>query len=118
MYNRKDTVTGKGVKLVFKLTQHNRSLDVLEKVAKHFNCGKIYNQSKVKNSKVMDFMVTGLSDNLNIIIPFFLNYPFETIKKAEFERFIKVANLMQNKAHLTKEGLTEIIAIKDSMNKR
>lgn len=118
VYNRKDTVTGRGVKLVFKLTQHNRSLDVLEKIAKYFNCGKIYNQSKVKNSKVMDFMVTGLSDNLNIIIPFFLNYPLETIKKAEFERFLKVAYLMQNKAHLTKEGLTEIIAIKDSMNKR
>lgn len=75
IYSRKDTVLGKGVKLVFKITQKNRNRDVLEKIIKLFDCGKIYNNSKANKSDVIDFMVTGFSDIIEKIKPFFLTHP-------------------------------------------
>jgi hypothetical protein len=35
----------------------------------------------------------------------------------DYEDFCKVAELMKNKAHLTQEGLNQILKIKDGMNK-
>lgn len=34
----------------------------------------------------------------------------------DFEDFKRVAKLMENKAHLTKEGLSQIYSIKSKMN--
>lgn len=118
IYSRKDTVLGKGVKLVFKITQKNRNRDVLEKIIKIFGCGKIYSNSKANKSDVIDYMVTGFSDNLEKIKPFFLTYPLYSIKKNEFERYLRVLQIMEQKAHLTKDGLAEITDIKEKMNKR
>lgn len=106
IYKRKDSVLGEGVKLVFKLTQDNRNNEVLALVSSHLACGKIYSQSS--KGRVLDFMVTGLEDILGKIIPFFLAHPLKGAKLNEFQDFVKVAKLMQNKAHLTKGGLEEI----------
>jgi hypothetical protein len=61
-------------------------------------------------------MVTGLIDIVENIIPFFLAHPLCGAKKKEFEDFVKVAELMKNKAHLSKEGLEQIRDIKSGMN--
>lgn len=114
IYKRKDSVLGEGVKLVFKLTQDQRNSEILKKLVETFFCGKVYNQSPTV--KVQDFMVTGLIDITERIIPFFLAYPLQGAKKKEFEDFVKVADLMKNKAHLTREGLEQIRNIKSGMN--
>jgi hypothetical protein len=105
---------GEGVKLVFKLTQDQRNREILTKLIQTFSCGKVYNQSS--KVKVQDFMVTGLTDITEKIIPFFLAHPLQGAKKKEFEDFVKVAELMINKAHLTREGLEQIRKIKSGMN--
>lgn len=115
IYKRKDSVLGEGVKLVFKITQDNRNSDLLARFVEIFGCGAIYSQSK-STGNVQDFMVTGLSHITDKVIPFFLAHPLQGAKKKEFANFIKVANLMKVKAHLTKEGLEEIRAIKSGMN--
>ena len=61
-------------------------------------------------------MITGLGDLRKCIIPFFLDYPLEGAKIKDFEDFYKVAELMKNKAHLTKKGLEQIKLIKSRMN--
>jgi hypothetical protein len=50
------------------------------------------------------FTVRKLSDILKIIIPFFEKYPLRGTKSLDFADFCKVAELMKDKAHLTKEG--------------
>jgi len=115
IYKRKDSVLGEGVKLVIKITQDSRNSDLLASFVKIFGCGAIYNQSK-STGNVQDFMVTGLSHITDKVIPFFLAHPLQGAKKKEFADFIKVAELMKLKAHLTKEGLEEIRAIKFGMN--
>jgi len=52
------------------------------------------------------------------IIPFFDKYPLQGEKAKDFMDFKKVALLMQSKAHLTREGLEEILKIKSGMNAR
>lgn len=116
IYKRKDSVLGEGVKLVFKITQDKRNQGVLALFSTIFGCGKIYEQTR--DGFVLDFMVTGLKDITEKVIPFFLEYPLKGAKLKEFQAFMRVAELMKNKAHLTKEGLAEIWSIKNGMNQR
>jgi hypothetical protein len=60
--------------------------------------------------------VSKISDINNKIIPFFIKYPIIGIKRLDFEDFCKVAVLIQDKAHLTIEGLEKIRKIKGGMN--
>lgn len=101
--------------MVFKITQDSRNSDLLASFVEIFGCGAIYSQSK-STGNVQDFMVTALSHITDKVIPFFLAHPLQGAKKKEFADFIKVAELMKLKAHLTKEGLEEIRAIKSGMN--
>jgi len=100
--------------LVFKITQDSRNSDLLASFVEIFGCGAIYNQSRSGN--VQDFMITSLSHITDKVIPFFLAHPLQGAKKKEFTDFIKVAELMKIKAHLTKEGLEKIRGIKSGMN--
>ena len=50
------------------------------------------------------------------IIPFFKKYPILGNKAQDFSDWCKVAILMQNQIHLTKEGLEQIRKIKSGMN--
>jgi hypothetical protein len=75
--------------LVFKITQDNRNSDLLESFVEIFGCGGVYNQSK-STGNVLDFMVTGLSNITDKVIPFFLLHPLQGGKKIEFADFMKV----------------------------
>lgn len=116
IYKRKESVLGEGVKLVFKITQDKRNNEVLALFSSIFGCGKIYNQSASSKGGSQDFMVTGLGDITEKVIPFFLAHPLLGAKLKEFQDWCKVAELMQNKDHLTKDGLEKIRSIKLGMN--
>nr|ATI20541.1 LAGLIDADG endonuclease [Ophiognomonia clavigignenti-juglandacearum] len=116
IYKRKDTSLGLGVKLVFKVTQDSRNQGVLELLCAALDCGKLYNQSS--KSKVQDIMVTGIGDILGKIIPFFENNPLLGAKLQDFHDFVKVAKMMENKLHHTREGIEAIRSIKDGMNSK
>jgi hypothetical protein len=107
IYKRKDSVLGEGVKLVFKITQDSRNSDLLASFVEIFGCGAISSQSRSCSR------FHGHSHITDKVIPFFLA---QGVKKKEFADFIKVAELMKIKAHLTKEGLEEIRGIKSGMN--
>jgi hypothetical protein len=77
----------------------------------YFGCGKI-NQG----SKATYFVVQRLSDLIDIIIPFFDKHPIIGDKVLDYEDFKRAAELMNSKAHLTKEGLEQIRKIKSGMN--
>lgn len=62
-------------------------------------------------------MVIKLTDIKGKLIPLFQQYPIHGIKFLNYLDFCKIANLMDNKAHLTKQGLDQIIEIKAGMNR-
>lgn len=96
---------GEAVYLRFTVTQHVRDLYLLDSFINYFGCGRY---SKRPGKFIGDFIVTKLEDIDNKIIPFFDKYSLVGYKRQDYCRFAKVAKLMQNKSHLTKEGLEEI----------
>ncbi len=66
-----------------------------------------------------EFIVSNLSDITKIIIPFFgtEKYPIKGNKSFDFSDFCKAAQIMENKDHLTSEGLDQIRLIKSGMNR-
>jgi len=112
--NSSKYTTGFQVQLKFLLTQHVRDIELLQYIAQFFGCGS----SKLRSNKEAgDFVVSKLSDLNQIIIPFFDKYRIIGEKFKDFEDFKKVTILMSNGAHLTREGLDNIIEIKFGMNK-
>ena len=99
------------VQLVFKITQHQRDEKLLLSFILFFNCGNVY-----KNRDTFDFNVSKFSDITDKIIPFFKQYPILGVKALDLADLCKAAELMKNKAHLTKDGLEKIKKIKAGMN--
>ena len=109
------TLTNKltSASLIFKVTQHVRDTDLLKQLINYFNCG--YYKACTNNAG--DFIVTKFNDINSIIIPFFNKYPILGSKFRDFLDFVKLAELIQKKDHLTIDGLEKIQQIKLSMNK-
>lgn len=72
---------------------------------------KIY----IKKDNSAYFLALSEKD-LEIIIKHFDNSPLISNKFADYQLFKQVFELVKNKEHLTKEGLSKIVAIKASMN--
>ena len=109
--NSSSNTIGFQVKLLFRLSQHNWDKQLMTSLIEYFGCGNIY-----KSGVAFDFTVTKIKDLANIIIPFFDKYPLCGVKYQDYLDFVKVLKLMENKSHLTEEGLDQIRKIKAGMN--
>ena len=104
---------GEAVWLRFILSQHSKDKDFLESLISIFNCGRY-----VSKSDCGEFIVEKFSDVRDKVIPIFEEFKLCGLKSKNFEEFKKASILINNKAHLTREGLDEIKIIKGRMNKR
>jgi hypothetical protein len=80
----------------------------------YFKCGRIVSRS---NISTIEFEVKKISNITEIIIPFFYYINYKVIKLRISMIFIKVADLMRIKAHLTSDGIDKIKNIQVGMNK-
>lgn len=103
---------GKQVQLRFTLTQHERDILLIKNIQEYFACGVISNPARSVN-----FVVNSFKDIHKVIIPFFDKYPLQSTKRLDYTDFLVAFNLMQNKAHLTAEGVEKFLLIKGGMNK-
>lgn len=100
--------------LRFQITQHIRDKILLTNIINYLGCGRL---REGKNVQFLDIVVEKLNDIHDKIIPFFTKYPVLGVKNLDFSNFVKVADLMKNKSHLSQEGLDQIRNIKAGMNK-
>lgn len=105
------TKTGFQVQLRYQLTQHIRDLDLMKRILDYLNCGNIY-----INRNAVDFIVIKLQD-LNRIVLLFNKHPIRGIKYLDYLDFLKAVELLNNKEHLTKEGLNQLEILKNKMNR-
>ena len=84
----------------------------MKSLIEYLNCG---NLSRYQD--LIDFKVVKFSDVIEKIVPFFEQYKINGVKNKDFKDFCKVAELMQNKDHLTTLGLEEIWKIKAGINR-
>lgn len=106
LYNLRWKIT-----LVFSIHLHSKDINILYLIQKFFGVGKvtIYGNSAL-------FQITKFRDLVSII-EHFKQYPLKTKKDADFLLFKKAFEIINDKKHLTIEGLHELISIRASLNK-
>jgi len=101
---------GWNITLTFSILLNIKDLNLLYNIQNYFNVGNVYN-----NNNTASFYVSSLKD-LKVIVEHFINYPLVTAKSSDFKLWLNVYNLMIDKAHLTLEGLYQIVSIKANLN--
>lgn len=100
------------VRVEFELAQHIRDSLLIESVKDYLSCGIVSSSSK----GMVKFKCIRFTDISSIIVPFFKeHYPMGN-KRLDFLDFGKVVKLMEDKAHLSEEGLEQIRSVKSGMN--
>lgn len=100
------------VRLVFTISQHIRDKQLMTSLVQYLDCGNIY-----ENRGSVDLVISKFNDLENIVLPLFGKYPILGVKFEDYLDFIKILEIMQNKAHITIEGIDKIRNIKAGMNK-
>lgn len=104
--------TGRCVKLGFEIDLHKKDLALLEEIQKFFGVGKV----SIGSKDIVKYIITSTKD-LQIIREHFDKFPLLTKKRADFELWAQIQDLIKNKEHLNMEGLKKIVAIRASLNK-
>ena len=101
----------KFVNLTFQIGLHIDNLNTLKIIQKEIKCGNI---SISKNR--CNFYVSDFYSIINIIIPIFNYFHLNSTKYSQFIVFRNAAELIRSKLHLTDEGLSRIIHLKNIAN--
>ena len=101
------------------VAQSVSSRDALEELVSVFGCGKVYVNRRQDNHRedLYRYSVGRLADLREVIIPFFRDHPLRTSKRENFEKFVRVIELM-DQGRQTRLGLIEIAEIAETMNHR
>ncbi len=102
--------TGWSVRAVFEIHLHVKDKALLEMIQASLGVGSITTRDNQVSFKVYYKDLAVLIDHLG-------SYPLITKKRADFELFKRVLELMNRQEHLTPEGLMKIVSIKAAMNK-
>ena len=101
------------VELKFQLGLHTKDLNLLYQLQQYL--GGIGSIHLSQSREIVNYSISSIED-LNKLIIHFEKYPLLTQKAADLLLFKQAIKLVNNKAHLTVEGLNELINIKASMN--
>jgi hypothetical protein len=104
---------GQRVRLRFRITQHERDINLMKLLIKYLGAGKIEIDNR---NPAVYLLLYKISDITNIIIPFFEQNPLYGIKLYDYLDWCKFANLMNEGSHITVEGLELNLKIKTDMN--
>jgi hypothetical protein len=108
---RKDYTQPWKVSLCFNISQKDKVILALFK--RHLKCGTI----RGRPDGVWYYEVNNFTAVVENVIPFFRKYQFLSAKKKrDFAKFKKIAILMQEEHHLSREGILEIMRIRKDMN--
>jgi hypothetical protein len=106
--------TGWRVRSFFEIGLNQRDKFLIYQLQEFF--GGVGTISVDQKADVLKYSVASLKDLITIIIPHFEKYPILTQKAADFILFLRIVELMSTGAHLSGDGLQQIINIKASIN--
>lgn len=99
------------VSLCLNVSQKDRVILALFK--RHLQCGTI----RYKGDGVWMYEVNNLTAIRENVIPFFRRFGFLSAKKKrDFSIFVRMAELMAEGAHLSREGIQYLLALRGDMN--
>jgi hypothetical protein len=109
--NKKDDAIPWQILLCFKVLWRDKVILALFK--RHLKCGTL----RSGDDDVWHYEVNNFNAIQENIIPFFRRFGFLSAKKkGEFSKFRKLAKLLQDEEHLTKEGLKKILKLRAELN--
>lgn len=98
--------------MAFSIHLHKKDEELLNLIQLYFGCGNIYKGGK--DSLV--FKIVDIKQIINTVISHFDKFPLQTQKKADFELFKIIVEIMHLKEHLQSKGLQKIVNLKASLN--
>ncbi|OVE80230.1 hypothetical protein BVY02_00920 [bacterium J17] len=99
------------ISLCFNISQKDEVILALCK--RHLQCGTM----RQRNDGVWYYEVNNFRAIQENVIPFFRKFSFLSAKKnRDFQKFVKIAEIMESKRHLQAEGVSEILKLRDNMN--
>ena len=97
----------------FSVSQNGERSEVLRIFQETFECGTIRPD---RSDKTLKYEVRSVDDLVKRIIPHFRKYPLLSSKRADFEMFAQLCELMHQKKHLLHEGFLEAQEISTHIN--
>lgn len=105
--------TSWNVGVAFAIHLHMKDLALLKRIQSYFGVGNlVFNKTK----GTVRFSVNSIKDLTGVIIPHFMQYPLLSQKRADFELFKLIVEMVARKEHLTMEGLHKVLSIRASIN--
>lgn len=107
-----------GVKIspVYGIELHARDIKTLHTIRRFFKAGSVAIRVRKGRSTAI-YAVQSIKDIITTIIPHFKKFPLITQKHADFLLFEQVINIINDKEHLTEQGIHRILSFKASMGK-
>ncbi len=104
----------------FSVSQAEPSRNILNELIEFFGCGSVIENNRYDNHhfRMLRFSVKRRADLVERIIPFFERQPLMTAKRADFQAFCAVIEMMKQNRHLTLDGLRAIAEITQTMNRK
>lgn len=112
--------TRRDANLCFEIELRADDRSILELIQKRLNCGRIVelNYKRYGWKPHVKFVVRKQKDILYKVIPFFRQFRLIGKKGKDFELFCQAADIFRNKQHLTEEGISQLLRIREFMNER
>ena len=103
---------GYQVTLEFSITQHIRDKELMNKLIDFFGCGYVIKDTPMK----LQYRIRDRQDLSKNLFPFLDQNTLLTVKSLDYLDFKLVHSMLEEKLHLTQEGLDKIRTIQASMN--
>lgn len=121
LVKKDNSKTGYGVLVYFEiaLNKKDKNLLIIVQDKKKFFflslgvSGELYYN---KGDDTYKLKISNLFELCNVIVPHFNKYPLFTQKREDFLLMCQVLKILEDKRHLTFEGLREVVQLKSSMN--
>ena len=97
----------------FRIVQHQRDVRLLQKIRNYFGFGIVTKNHGTR----MEFRVRGL-ESLSVLTQFFSENKLQTTKRQSFEKFAAIISLMNERRHLTSDGVQQICNLAEGMNRQ
>lgn len=108
---REDHTLGWQVKMTFNVSQRDKT--VLTLLKRHLGCGSLWE----RQDGVWYYSVYNPQSIYERVVPFFNRFGFlSSVKKTNFSIFKKIVALTVVNAHLTPEGLAQVVLLRERLN--
>lgn len=104
---------GNNIQLIFGINLHEKDTEILDQIKNSLQAGIL---TRNPSKSVISYRVKDIK-GLKNIINHFDNYPLVSTKRREYLIFREAFSILENKSHLTTEGLTKLVYLKNLLNK-